>query len=285
MNRRHNRFGTLGLVMGLMAMILTGCKTPQNVTLFQDAMPQNVIQMAGEKQLVARPGDKLVIVVKTKDPGMSALFNMPVYSARVDNMASPSSGANTQTYVPDASQGVASYTIGPDGKIDFPLLGMLKISGMTRQEIAGFIKGELMGRDLVKDPTVAVEFLNAGISILGDVARPGRYESNRDMLTITDALALAGDITLQGRRDNVKVMRKENGQVRTYTVDLTSAASTMGSPAYYLQQDDIVYVEPNDMRKRSTTNNGNSALSVSFWISVASLLTTVVTTIGVFVVK
>ena len=156
---------------------------------------------------------------------------------------------------------------------------------MTRAELAGYIKGELMGRELVKDPTVVVEFLSSGINVIGEVNRPGRYDLNRDDLNILEALSLAGDLSITGQRKNVKVIRVEDGQVNTYTLDLTDAGSLMKNPAFYLQQDDVIYVEPNNMRKRQTTVNGNNALSTGFWISVASLITSAVTTIGVFINK
>lgn len=142
-----------------------------------------------------------------------------------------------------------------------------------------------MGRELVKDPTVTVEFVNTGINVMGEVMTPGRYDINRDHLTVLDALSLAGDLTINGRRENVKVLREENGQTKVYTLDLTDLNKLVKSPAYSLQQNDVVYVEPNDFRKRQTTVNGNNALSTGFWISVASLITSAVTTIGVFVNK
>lgn len=269
-----------------MLCCMTGCKTPQDVTLFQDASPGTVIELAQARPMVARPGDKLIILVKAKDPQVSALFNPQAYSTTVDNQASSLEGrVSTSQQVPQQSLGVTSYTVGPDGNIDFPVLGLIHIGGMTRQEIQGYIKGELVGRELVKDPVITVEFLNAGVNVLGDVRSPGRIELNKDRLTITEAIARAGDLTLNGKRENVKVLRKEGDKVRTYVVDLTNAGSTMSSPAYYLQQDDIVYVEPNEMQKRNTVVNGNNAMNVSFWISVASFLTTVATTVGVFVNK
>ena len=110
---------------------------------------------------------------------------------------------------------------------------------------------------------------------MGEVLAPGRYDMNRDNITILEALSLAGDLTIQGKRDNVMVIREEDGQLKTYRVDLTNGQQLMSSPAFYLKQDDIVYVEPNGVRKRQTTVNGNTALSASFWVSVASLLTSV----------
>ncbi len=154
---------------------------------------------------------------------------------------------------------------------------------MTRPELAGYIKGELAGRDLAKDPTVVVEFPATGVNILGEVMQPGRYDLNRDRINVIEAISLAGDMTISGQRQNVKVIREEEGKVKTYVLDLTNMEKSLASPGYYLQQNDIVYVEPNEKRKRETTVNGSNALSTSFWVSVGSLLMSAVTTIGVFV--
>lgn len=270
----------------LLAFGAASCKAPQDVTYFQDADTAAIIKTAQAQHIKVRPGDKLSIVVKTKDPAISDLFNLPVYSTRVGNFTQASgSGATARTYTSTGTDGIASYNVNDSGDIDFPLLGRLHIAGMTRDELAGYIKGEIMGRELAKDPTVSVEFLNTGVNILGEVTRPGRYDMNRDKFTIFEALSLAGDLNITGLRDRVRVLRQEEGEIRTYTLDLTNASQVVNSPAYYLQQDDVVYVEPNDMRKRQTTVNGNNALSTSFWISVASLITTAVTTVGVFVNK
>ncbi len=266
--------------------LLTGCGVPRDVTYFQNANPGETIALSTVNQIKVRPGDKMVILVKTKDPVLSAMFNLPVYGDRID-AANTQPGENFKAVnnIPLASEGVASYTVSKQGTIEFPELGTLKIEGMTRQEIAGFIKGELMGRNLVKDPTVTVEFMNTGINMLGEVANPGRYDINKDAITIVEALSMAGDIKLTGQRNNVKVLRKEGDAVNVYEIDITDAKSLLKSPVYYLQQDDVVYVEPNDMQKRNTHVNGNNIMSAGFWISVASLLATAVTTVGVFVVK
>ena len=108
---------------------------------------------------------------------------------------------------------------------------------------------------------------------------------NRDNITLIDALALAGDLTINGQRKNVKVLREENGKLNTYVIDLTDASSMVASPGYRLQQNDVIYVEPDKIKKRSTTVNGNNTMNLSFWISVASVLTSVITTVAVFVTK
>jgi polysaccharide export outer membrane protein len=263
---------------------MASCNAPKKVTYFQDIDAKAILQTAKTQPIVVRPGDKLSIIVKAKDASVSELFNMPVYSTRIGNYTSTNgTGSTTHTYTNSGTDGVACYNVSEAGNIEMPILGSIHVEGMTREEVAGYVKGEIAGRDLAKDVTVNVEFLSTGINILGEVAKPGRYDMNKDKLTIFDAISLAGDLTITGLRDKVRVLRQEGTEIHTYTLDLTNAEGCVQSPAYYLQQDDVVYVEPNDMRKRQTTVNGNNALSTSFWISVASLITTAVTTIGVFV--
>ncbi|MDE6682724.1 MAG: polysaccharide biosynthesis/export family protein [Muribaculaceae bacterium] len=270
----------------LFAVLLPGCKVPEKVAYFQDTEANTIGERASAKQIPVPPGDRLSIVVKSKDPAISDLFNLPVYTTRVGMGGSAVSKEVNYTANAGANaESVVSYTVDAKGDIDFPVLGMLHIAGMTRGELSGYIKGELMGRNLVKDPTVIVDFLSSGVDVLGDVKTPGRYDINKDKLTLLEAISLAGDLNITGQRENVKVIRQENGALHTYTVDLTNARSLASSPAYYLQQGDVIYVEPNPMQKRSTTVNGNNALSVGFWISVASLLTSVVTTLSVFINK
>ena len=270
----------------LLCIVMTGCKVPQKVAYFQDTDTNTIVDLAESKQITVKPGDRISIVVKSKDPAISDLFNLPVYSSRIGTGGSQISGdVKLRSYSGPNSETLASYTVDSKGDIDFPVLGMLHIEGMTRAELSGYIKGELMGRDLVKDPTVIVDFLSTGVDVLGEVKNPGRYDINKDNITILEALSLAGDLNITGQRENVKVIRTENGKLHTYKIDLTDSKSVASSPVYYLQQGDVVYVEPTDMQKRATTVNGNNALSVGFWISVASLLTSVVTTLAVFINK
>lgn len=260
-------------IMFALFMALASC-TPKNVAYFQN-IDQTVAAIDVQKSLLrVKPEDKLSIIVHSKDDQLSKLFNLPVVSTNI-TQAMLTSDVNTIRNDGGVKSGVSVYTVSPAGTIDFPILGTLNIKGMTRAEVSGFIKGELMGRDLVKDPIVTVEFVNTGISVLGEVNQPGRMEVNRDHLTVLDALAMAGDLTINGQRDNVLVIRDEEGVRKAYRLDLTDAEKTMNSQGYYLQQNDVVYVEPNNFQKRQTTTNGNNVLSTAFWISVASLLTTI----------
>lgn len=265
-------FIKLSVVVFLAAMVAS-CSAPKNIAYFQD-VTETIVPVSASEVRVA-PHDKLSIIVKSKDPALSSLFNLTVASDRL-GLDVPSSGTgSTLRSFSSTSEGISTYTVTPEGTIDFPVLGKLKIEGMTRSELAGFIKGELMGKELVKDPVVTVEFLNTGFSVMGEVNAAGRYDINKDQLNILEALSLAGDLTIQGQRENVAVVRTEKDGVHTYRVDLTNFVELTKSPAYYIKQGDVIYVEPNGVRKRQATVNGNNVLSASFWVSVASLLTSV----------
>lgn len=268
----------------LIALSFFASCTPKDISYFQDVTDETIV-IPNSGEIKIKPNDKLSIMVKTMDPNLSALFNLNINTDRQGENVNLSTGAGSARSNYTTTAGISKYTVTPEGTIDFPTLGYIKVAGMTRSELAGFIKGELMGKDLAKDPVVTVEFVNLGVSMLGEVNRPGLYDINQDQMSIIDAISMAGDLTLQGKRDNIAVLREENGSVNTYRVDLTNFKELTQSPVYHLQQGDIIYVEPNDMKKRQSTTNGNNIYTTGFWISVASLLTSVVTTIGVFVLR
>lgn len=259
----------------LMGMAVTSCRAPKDVTYFNDLTSGAQKELSSVKDITVRPDDRLSILVVSKDAQLMSLFNLPVVSQRVGQPGITSSMTRS-------SNDVASYVVDRYGDIQFPVLGTIHIGGMRRAEVADYIATELKSRNLVKDPVVVVDFLNNGVVVLGEVNRPGRVNFDRDRFTLLDAIAGAGDLTIQGQRKDVLVTRTdENGHQTSYRVDLTDAEQTMQSPVYYLQQNDVVYVSPNDVRKRQTTANGNAPLTPSFWISIASLATT----IAVLIVK
>lgn len=258
------------------ACVAASCSTPKDITYFQGAQDAEIFEIAGlqPSQIKLQPHDKLSITVNCKDPALAQMFNLNVFTNSVSQKAGYSgTGSQYRNYDVGYSDGIQGFTVSPEGTIDYPVLGKIKVEGMTRSELAAFIKGEIMGRGLIKDPVVSVEFLNVGVSLMGEVVHPGRYDLNKDVLTIVEAISLAGDLSIYGKRQNVKVIRQNGNKVETFVVDLTDANKLVNSPAYYLQQGDIVYVEPNNIRKRQTIANGNSVTNISFWISIASLLT------------
>lgn len=251
----------------LLGMALwSACSSPRQVVYFQDLRPgETEIAMSTVSEIRLRPEDKVSIIVNSRDPQLTNLFNLPYVSKQL-GAVSGSSGSN---------QGVSGYTVDDQGEIDFPVLGKLYIAGMKRQEVAEFIKNKLIAANLVKDPIVTVEFQNLCISVLGEVNNPGRINIDRDKITILDALSMAGDLTIYGKREKVLVLRQEGDIQRVYGINLTSGQHVYTSPVYYLRQNDVVYVEPNAMKARQSTVNGNNVRSTSFWISLASLLTSI----------
>lgn len=251
--------------------VLVACSTPARITYFQDLRPgESEQQVVAATEIKVRPGDKLSIIVNSRDPQLTQLFNLP-YVTKQLGQGTISAGATSA----NNSQGVSGYTVDEQGMIDFPVLGKIEIAGKNREEIAAFLKEELLAKNLVKDPVVTVEYMNLCISVLGEVASPGRYSIDRDKVTLLDAISMAGDLTIYGKREKVLVLREENGVQRVYGVNLCSAEHLYTSPVYYLRQNDVVYVEPNNVRARQATVNGNNVRSTSFWISLASLLTTI----------
>lgn len=257
--------------------IVSSCSTPKNITYFQDITNGGTVVPQQQFDIKVKPEDKLSIIVSTQDLALSNLFNLVQMQTRLGNATSAASSSNYNT---NNDGRTSYYTVDSAGDINFPVIGKLHIGGMKRDEVANFIERQLIDRDLVQDPVVTVEFINTGISVIGEVTAPGRYEFNKDRITLLDALAMAKDININGVRDNVLVIRENaDGSQQTYRVDMTDMASIASSPVFYLQQNDVVYVEPNNKRKRETTASGNSAYSPSFWVSVGSLGLTIATLI------
>lgn len=253
------------IIVAASVLVLVACSTSKEISYFQDLRPgESELTLAAPMEIKIQPKDKLSILVNSQDLRLTNLFNLPIVSQQVGQESS--SGTN---------RGVSGYTVDSKGDIDFPVLGGLHVQGMTREEVAVYIKKELQSHDLIKDPVVTVEFMNLSVNVMGEVNRPGCYNIDKDHLTILDALSQAGDLTIYGKREKVLVLRNENGTQRVYGINLCSADHLYSSPVYYLQQNDVVYVEPNDTKARQSTVNGNNVRSTSFWISLASLLTTI----------
>ncbi len=258
MKKRHILF------LMAFAFLLGSCATP-NVAYFTDLDEGVTVEILKASQITIRPEDKISILVNSRDQQLTNLFNLPYVPKYMGNT----------TYASN-SQGVSGYTVDAKGNIDFPVLGELHVAGMTREEIAAYIKEELVSKNLVKDPVVTVDFLNLTVSVLGEVKNPGRYSITKDKVTLLDAISLAGDLTIYGKREEVTVLRDEDGKAVTYKVNLNSGVDLYESPVYYMQQNDLVYVVPNDARARQSTVNGNNVRSTSFWISIASLVATII---------
>ena len=255
------------------ALLLGSCATPKNIEYFQGMSDDTALRPSSSKTITLQPMDQVSIIVNSRDPQITSLFNLPYYTKRLGETQSLTTASNVLTS--QSSQNVSGYTVDSGGFIDFPVLGPIRVQGMKREEVAETIKQKLIESRQVKDPVVTVEYMNLGVSVLGEVLRPGRYKIDRDQFTIFDALSLAGDLTINGQRTNVAVIRHAGKQDEIYRIDLSDARKVYDSPAYYIAQGDMIYVSPNNKRKRESTVNANNVRSSSFWISLASLATTI----------
>ena len=264
-----NGFFRIAILAG-MAGLLFACSTPTNISYLQDVQEGTVLTPPNASGIRLKPMDQISIVVSCRDPQVAAMFNLPMYTRRIGEMSSLSS-----TLVSSGNTGMSGYTVKSDGTIDFPIIGEIKVAGLTREQTENLVKEQLIDSKQIKDPVVTVEFMNLGFSVLGEVAHPGRFAIDRDKFTILDALGRAGDLTINGERETVTLLRNDGKKDNVYKINLLDAQSLYASPAFYVQQGDIIYVTPNERRIRESTINGNTIRSTSFWISLSSLATSV----------
>lgn len=228
--------------------LITSCGSKKDIVYFQDAGNFETIV---ENNLAANKfkiDDEISIYISTLNPESSAPFNL----------FKGAPGSTTQREQVD-------YLVDQDGTIDFPVLGRLKVVGLSSNELRILLTEKLS--DYLKDPIINIRIKNFTVSILGEVRRPGTYEVNGEQITILEALGLAGDLTIKGMRENVLVIRDFNGTFVHNRIDLTSKEA-MKSPVYYLTQNDVVYVEPN----KSAVTSASLDNRASILVSVASIL-------------
>ena len=213
------------------AAVLFGCSTPTNITYMQEPGNEAVVQAIQSAPIRLKPMDQISVIVNCREPQIAAMFNLPYITRRLGETQSLTSSSGNVTSS-NASQMVSGYVVDSNGDIDFPVLGKIHVLGLTRAEATEHIKSLLIASNQIKDPVVTVEFMNLGFSVLGEVARPGRYRIDRDEFTVLDAISLAGDLSINGERENITVIRDQgkDGE-RFYKLDITNAAATFSSPA------------------------------------------------------
>ena len=246
-------------------LVFSSCATPTNITYFNDVNNGATIAMTESRGITLKPNDKLSIIVNTKSAELNNVLNLPVTTQVI---------GTSEVQSLNQGQGTSGYTIDPDGNIDFPLIGKVKAAGCTRTELAAKLKELLEAKDAAKDAVVTIEFQNMGFSVMGEVNSPGFHAFINDKTTLLQGLSRAGDMNLYGNRNNVKVIRMQDGKQQVYVVDLQNTEALMKSPAYILQQNDIIYVEPNNYRKRQATANASEVTTASFWLSAVSAIAT-----------
>ena len=246
-------------ILAIVLVAFSSCHTQEKVVYFQDLAEVEKVATQPVQTITYVPGDKLSLVVSSsRTPELATQFNLPV----VTMQAGTSRGAS--------SNQIAYYTVDEQGNIDVPIIGKIHVEGLTRSQVAEKVQATIRNGH-INDAIVTASSYDQFITILGEVANPGRINITSEHLTLLEALGLAGDLTIKGRRDRVLVMRQEGGETKSYYVDLRSK-TLLNSPVYNLKQNDVVYVEPNNVRSGESTNNGNSVRSISTWLSVSSLL-------------
>lgn len=234
--------------------VLTSCSS-KRVVYLQDIQPNVSLVLQQVQSIRLQPGDKINIIIHGRDREVVQIFNL---------MDGSGSGAGRHL----------DYTVDDRGYIDMPILGPIKVEGMTRQDLANTIKYRLIESELVKSPTVVVEYANLGYYFMGEIS--GRKTIDRDHITLLEALSEAGDLPLTATRDNILVLRTENGVQTPYRVSLLNVQDLYSSPVYYIQQNDIIYIEPIMVKRNQASVNGNLFYTYGFWTSLASVIMSIV---------
>ena len=250
------------------AFLLASCQSYKKVPYLQDAgVEKDINQQENLYDAKIMPKDLLTIVVSCTSPELAMPFNLTV--------AGPNN-ISANNYV-TSQPSLQTYLVSNEGTVDFPVLGELKIGGLTKKEAEQLIVEKL--KPYIKEtPIVTVRMVNYKISVLGEVARPGTFTISNEKVNLLEALAMAGDMTVWGVRDNVKLIREgADGKQEIVTLDLNKA-ETILSPYYWLQQNDIVYVTPNKAKARNSDIGNSTSLwfsATSILVSLASLLVTI----------
>ena len=255
------------LVPVILALLVSSCASQKRAWYLQDANPFTPEQIAESGQIRIKPLDRLTVVVNSKDPELAVPFN-----------SATSYNSLTGTNVSSAanSQALQMRTVDENGMLEMTVIGKIECKGKTRSDLAQAIAKKIIDGGYINDPTVNVQFADMKISVIGEVARPGHYDVTRDKISIFDALAMAGDLTIYGIRTDVAVAREVNGVRTIEYLDLTSK-DLFNSPAFYIQQNDVIYVKPNKYKAQAgeISQNRNFYLSlVGTAISVATLIIT-----------
>ena len=243
------------VIVAAITAMMSSCSTPKDIAYFQDFNQGQSIVVQNPVEIKFRADDEISIMVSTSRQELDEQFRL---------------GGSYAVRGVDASRG-SRYTIDTEGCIRFPMLGKIHVAGLNRQELQEYIRDLIMEKELVRDPIVTVDYSNMYVVLLGDVGT-GRIPIDRDKFTILDAIGSSGDLRITGLRTNVKVIRENYGKKTAYEVNFCSAEDLYASPVYYLQQNDVIYVEMNNKEKRNATVMGNSTVQPAFWMSLASFI-------------
>lgn len=255
------------LLLCLMAiLLLSSCASRKKFVYLQDMEMGEKYPLTAKHEAVIHRDDRLSITVSSKQPELAVPFNANNGDVRVN-----ANGEITATASGSREKG---YRVDVDGNINFPILGELHVEGMTVSQLTEMIKTRIIDGNYIKNPLVSIEFLNFKYTVLGAAGSTGTFSVNGDRITLLEAIANAGDVSTRGRVDNVAVIRESGGELQVYNHDLRSK-DIFDSPCYYLQQNDIVYVEPKYQKK------DNEEKSWQFFTALTSLASIVVSVLWV----
>lgn len=258
-----------------LTLALTACSSRKNtMTYFRDITAEGSVP-AGEYSIKIAPDDELIINVSAADPDAAADFMVPYMKQRINDYNTPTGQTPESTFQTRKNGNLTyqSYRVDKDGFISFPVLGKIHAGGMTLQALDNYLTEKIA--DKVVDPMVTVELANFFVNVTGEVARPGRQLVRNERYTILDAIAQAGDLTPYGVRENVLLIREANGQREFHRLDLSSK-ELLQSPYFYLQQNDVIYVEPNKVRQA----NARTDQERQFRLSMTSVIVSAVSVIA-----
>lgn len=261
---------TFVLIELIAAFFFISCAGSEKLAYMQTAKGINnndIVQDTAQGLHDARikPQDLLSITVVTSESSASRGYNLMV--PQIADL----------TNVLYSSPVLQSYLVENNGKIDFPLIGKFHVAGLTRKELEEKIQKEIEPSFSKERPIITIRIINYSVNILGEVSRPGKYTTTNDRLTIFEGLALAGDMTIYGKRDNVKVIRENIDGSKTCIFANLNDKNIILSPAYYLEQNDVVYVEPNKSRSRSSNVNAAETLTISAFSILLSMINILIT--------
>jgi polysaccharide export outer membrane protein len=254
-------------ILFLFALFFFSCASKKDLVYCQNIDGLASSEKLNSYEIKIQPDDLLLIIVSADDPESAIPFNLTTISVPSVNNSNNSVMMNVQ-----GQQSMQSYLVDSSGSIDFPVLGKLKVGGLSRSEVLHLLESQIS--KYIKNPIINIRLMNFKVSVQGEVTIPGTFSVNSDRVTLIEALSMAKDLTIYGKRDNILIIR-EVGGVKSYNrVDITKA-DFINSPFYYLSQNDVVYVEPNKTRINGAAVGANTGVI----ISITSLLITVITLI------
>jgi polysaccharide biosynthesis/export protein len=257
--RKITIFFLAGILLPLCTLLFSSCVNTQKVTYFNNTADSVFPAIDGLEPLIQK-GDILSISVSSLSTEVTSIFNAPNTPAGNSN----ASGGSLSEAV--------GYLVSQEGYLDFPMLGSIKVAGLTKEALKDTITKKLEDKKLLFDPIVTVRYLNFHVTVLGEVNKPGVITIPNEQVTILEALGMAGDLTIYGKRDNVALLRKEGNQKQVHRLNLNSE-NILTSPYYYLKSNDVVYVEPNK-NKVESASQGRQILPIV--LSSLSLLAVIV---------